>query len=140
MELEKAHNAQKGDEGVNLQDQDMHAWQYAWARLISKAWADDSLCERITNSSESVTEELIKLGYTPPGKLKITVRQAPEECIFDPDKVDMANNKANGYFDCLDELTGELIMVLPPKPENPSDFAYALTDYTATGKDYPLSL
>lgn len=139
-EERKPRNAQLGDEGANIEAQDIHAWQFAWARLIAKAWEDPALQDRILSSAEEVKKELEALGYYPPGNITIKVEKAPDGQEWQKDKVDESGCKANGYVDMLDDLSGTLIMVLPPAPKDPIDYAYALSDYGATGKDYPLSL
>lgn len=130
-------NCQPGDEAALRKLEDIDSWQFAWARLIAKAWEDDNLANALTESSDLVKEELEKLGYSLPGQLVVKVEKAEGEWVKD---LEVDGKKANGYSGMLNDLTGMVVMKLPPKPADVSDNAYALADYNATGKDYPFSL
>jgi len=132
-----ASNGQPGDEAAAVKIEDIDSWQFAWARLIAKAWEDDNLANALTESTDVVKDELEKLGYKLPGKLVVKVEKAEGEWIKD---LEVDGTKVNGYANMLNELTGMVVMKLPPKPADVRDNAYALADYNASGKDYPFSL
>jgi len=133
----EAPNGQTGDEAALVKLEDIDSWQFAWSRLIAKAWEDDKLAKKLTKDPKTVAKELAKLGYKLPGNLVVKVEQAEGEWVKD---YEIDGKKANGYTEMLDELAGTVIMKLPPKPKHAKDSAYALADYNATGKDYPFSL
>ena len=151
MSIKNGINIVSGDESAGVENRDIKAWQYAWARLISKMWANDALKTKLINDSQGdlVTEELRKLGYTPPKGLKIIVEEVDKKVVGTWENTESKGNpddkegfvaRSNGYESMLSELSGRVIMILPPKPNNDEDNALALADYSATGKDYPFSL
>ena len=118
-----------GDEGVVSGLVCVDSWNTAWARAIARAWIDEAFKSELLETPEVA---LKKFGYDLPSGLKLTIKDYQGDFSY------KNNPSENGWNHMLDEITGEVIMVLPPKP-CPEEQGIAIADYEATGKTFPFT-
>lgn len=149
MSDNKVVGALVGDETAAWGLQGDLEWRNAWPRVIAYAWMNDDNFKRAIESPVEVMNEVSR--YTPPTGLYVRVRgvidgvemiTAPftetlnKEYSFNQDDV---KKGVNGWEDLGQNLPTEVIMALPPRPDDESHKAFALADYDATGKTFPFT-
>lgn len=122
--------SQPGDEGVIAGIRGLDQWRMAWARSVAYAWKSAENTQELISNPESVFR---KFKYTLPPGLTLEVEQ------YQGDEEYKYKDGVNGWIHMLDDLSGKVTMILPPKPQNEAHLAMALADYDATGKTYPFT-
>ena len=129
VEQRKPLDMEPGDEGILKGLVGRQSWQFAWARAIAKAWQNDEYKSLLLSDSKVALKEF---GFNTPPGLTITIRE------YDGSKQYNPQPHKNGWIDMVEELAGEVIMILPPRPDDDQQ-ALALADYNATGVTYPFT-
>lgn len=133
----------KGDESPLAAQNGVALWQYVWARAIARAWQDPNQERDWTKAFLSGDPQLVRgafnqLGYELPKGLKLTVAPAAAGVEYNPE-APWSDPPVNGWDQCEAGLGATLTMVLPPAPRDTKLHAMALTDYEASGQNYPFT-
>lgn len=141
--VEKAKVA--GDEPLLPAFEFNSMWRSAWLRAIARAWKDAGFADRLFRApTEDGTAPETKLALGEVGlsfpeffnnliEIEIKPYEESEAKQYE------AGQQGNGWKHFGHDLRARLTITLPPKPEQPEDFALALADYDAGGRVYPFS-
>lgn len=127
---------QKGDENPLYAFKHTQEWAFVWSRAIARAWnePEGDFAHALLSGDPNTVRQLFlrELGYDLPRGLKLTVKRGTG--------VYQSNvHGTNGWAAQAADLGASVCMVLPRAPLNPSDQALALTDYQASGQNYPFT-
>jgi ribosomally synthesized peptide (two-chain TOMM family) len=134
-----------GDEPVLPAFEFNAIWRSVWLRTVARAWRDEDFKSRLVGAptddgtSPSTKAALGEAGLSFPEFFNKLIEIEVKEYEGDDLKNYRANPKGNGWKHFGSDLRCRLTLTLPPKPDDPQDFAIALADYEAGGRVYPFS-
>ncbi|XXX79843.1 BMA_0021/BMA_0022 family TOMM bacteriocin [Sorangium sp. So ce134] len=120
----------------------MIRWFTIWPQAVALAWNDSNFATYLQKAPDLALYNAF--GFQVPGGVELTVN------FTDPNehKAGSSNSDPTNDNDCVNKDSDsvphlwpvELVLILPPKPELPSEGAIALGAYSESGRSYPFTL